>query len=426
MWRPYTPSAPPRPSLFLLVYKSKRLLVARPTSYDACLASTRQHFPEIPLNHNITFHTTDVDVCDGQLAEIPKNTWDIILPLLKSVTIKSEGPSIEQTSDGSDCHYTDSKEIEISILHKGSNNSFAIFVTPSTIMTEVFAAAESHFNTQEVDLYTSDLGISKTDTVEMLGLKNGDVIECMPVVLCRKPVIYLYSPSENFASVTLSLIRQWKFSVVYPVVPIKRVEGHLHEELEWKVRVCANGQLTEMNTGLDVAYLFWEARTDPSIPISPPQSPIIGHPSSDVEVFNPNDACLSDNDSVVISVDIVTPYLDTALKALGLHTEARTSFITYWLPEMLKHKHIALRFVPQSTYERAAPLKISPAPDIITRVFMLFKGVDEGLLSDWPLARDRAHRSADFWKDVVGVNYERSMDESLFRALEWGGMEVRH
>jgi hypothetical protein len=127
-------------------------------------------------------------------------------------------------------------------------------------MTEVFAAAESHFNTQEVDLYTSDLGISKTDTVEMLGLKNGDVIECMPVVLCRKPVIYLYSPSEIFASVTLSLIRQWKFSVVYPVVPIKRVEGHLHEELEWKVRVCANGQLTEMNTGLDVAYLFWEAR----------------------------------------------------------------------------------------------------------------------------------------------------------------------
>jgi hypothetical protein len=34
MWRPYTPSAPPRPSLFLLVYKSKRLIVARPTSYD--------------------------------------------------------------------------------------------------------------------------------------------------------------------------------------------------------------------------------------------------------------------------------------------------------------------------------------------------------------------------------------------------------
>ena len=98
---------------------------------------------------------------------------------------------------------------------------------------------------------------------------------------------------------------------------------------------------------------------------------------------------------------------------------------SYWLPEMLKHKHIALRFVPRSAYERAAPLKILPARDIITRVFMLFKGIDEGLLSDWPQAQDRAHRSADFWKGVAGINCERSMDVSLFRLLEWGGMEVR-
>ena len=58
---------------------------------------------------------------------------------------------------------------------------------------------------------------------------------------------------------------------------------------------------------------------------------------------------------------------------------------------------------------------------------MLFKGVDDGLLSDWPQARDRAHRSADLWKNVVGINCERytRMDESLLRVLEWGGMEVR-
>ena len=58
----------------------------------------------------------------------------------------------------------------------------------------------------------------------------------------------------------------------------------------------------------------------------------MGDPSSDREIFNPNDACLSDKDSVVISVDTVTPYLDTALKALGLHAEARTSFITFANP----------------------------------------------------------------------------------------------
>ena len=56
---------------------------------------------------------------------------------------------------------------------------------------------------------------------------------------------------------------------------------------------------------------------------------------------------------------------------------------------------------------------------------MLFKGLDEGpFLSDWPQAQDRAYCSADFWKDVVGINCERSMDELLLRVLEWGGMEV--
>ena len=154
----------------------------------------------------------------------------------------------------------DPEEIEISILHQGLGDLFTISVTPATHMTEVYAAAESHFNTQDIIFLKSNIFISKMGTVGMLDLKNGDVIECMPSLSGRKPVIYLYSPSEICASVTLSLIRQWKISAVYPVVPIKHVKGHLHEELEWKVRVCANGQLTEMNTGLDVAYLFWEAQ----------------------------------------------------------------------------------------------------------------------------------------------------------------------
>jgi len=93
---------------------------------------------------------------------------------------------------------------------------------------------------------------------------------------------------------------------------------------------------------------------------------------------------------------------------------------------ILKHNHVALRFLPQSVYEQAAPLKISPVPDVITRVFMLFTGVDEELLPQWPQAQERACHSADFWKDVAGVDCMCSLDESLFRVLEWGGMEVLH
>jgi hypothetical protein len=92
---------------------------------------------------------------------------------------------------------------------------------------------------------------------------------------------------------------------------------------------------------------------------------------------------------------------------------------------MLKHKYIALRFVAQAAYEQAAQLRITPAPDVVTRVFMLFRGVPVGGLGLWEAASARAAvADGAFWADVVGVNAARAADSGLFRVLEWGGMEV--
>src|SRR6266702_5444187 len=99
----------------------------------------------------------------------------------------------------------------------------------------------------------------------------------------------------------------------------------------------------------------------------------------------------------------------------------------YWLPDMLKHEYVALRFVTQDAYERAAPMHIAPAPDVVTRVFMLFRGVSVGDLGLWEAASARAAGAdgARFWADVVGVDATRAADSGLFRVLEWGGMEVQ-
>lgn len=101
----------------------------------------------------------------------------------------------------------------------------------------------------------------------------------------------------------------------------------------------------------------------------------------------------------------------------------------YWLPDMLKHEYIALRFVPQDVYERAAALHITPAPDVVTRVFMLFRGVAVDDLRLWEAASVRVAGTgagrARFWADVVGVDAARAVDGRLFRVLEWGGMEVQ-
>jgi hypothetical protein len=96
----------------------------------------------------------------------------------------------------------------------------------------------------------------------------------------------------------------------------------------------------------------------------------------------------------------------------------------YWLPSFLKHTHVALRFVPQISYSRAAQLEIVPRPDAVTRVFMLFKGVPEGRLAEWVNAIGRSTEDVKFWMQIVGVDVEKAEDEKLFRVLEWGGMEV--
>jgi len=71
-------------------------------------------------------------------------------------------------------------------------------------------------------------------------------------------------------------------------------------------------------------------------------------------------------------------------------------------------------------------MRISPAPDVVTRVFMLFRGVSPEDLGHWApaAARATAEDGATFWTEVVGIDAVRASDLTLFRVLEWGGMEV--
>ncbi|KAF6747244.1 hypothetical protein DFP72DRAFT_920337 [Ephemerocybe angulata] len=168
---------------------------------------------------------------------------------------------------------------------------------------------------------------------------------------------------------------------------------------------------------MEMSYLYWEAETTAKGLLSTPASPQLGGAVAE-ETFVPNRATLDASNSVVLEVAKMTPYLDSSLKALGLHVEVRTSFITYWLPSLLKHKHIALRFLPQSAYERAAPLTVEPTPsDVVARIFMLFKGIEETELGMWSDACERSAVDVSRWAG-------RMNDAGLFRVIEWGGREV--
>ncbi|KAG8951145.1 hypothetical protein FRC00_007415 [Tulasnella sp. 408] len=268
-------------------------------------------------------------------------------------------------------------------------------------------------------------------TLSECGIGPGSVVNLLPAV--RKPVVYLYPPEPTQVSVKLSLIPEWRFSVLYPYAPVEDItysEGRLlGQKTEWNVLARPDGTLTVIggdHAGVDAAYLFWEAQVAEGameIPDSPPAS----RPATPAIIrelaFIPGKTICSPSDSVLIRAKDVPKYLDKALQALTLNAEARTSFITFWLPSLVRHQFVALKFIPQASFERAAPLDIIPRPDVVTRIFMLFQGVKASDISHWQPAESRASESPELWRQVVGLE-DKEVDANAFRVVEWGGMEV--
>ncbi|KAF7291457.1 hypothetical protein MKEN_01489100 [Mycena kentingensis (nom. inval.)] len=212
------------------------------------------------------------------------------------------------------------------------------------------------------------------ETLQGCGLQTGSIVHLELRLRGGKPVVYLRAPKVMDATVRVSLVPEWSFSAIYPVAFVEKPEGSaLHHAVSWSVRVRADGTLVDKGTGTEVSYLFWEAETNAPDQLSPPPSPVLGS----IPGFRPAHAfeAFKRDSSVLLAIKRVPLYLDSALRELGLDTEARTSFITFWLPSLLPHAHVLLSFLSQAAYEKSAPLKVEPVPDATTRVFMVFRGV---------------------------------------------------
>ncbi|KAJ7762938.1 hypothetical protein B0H16DRAFT_1368503 [Mycena metata] len=420
-------------ALLILSNGTKRVLIPRPKSYKAAVDAARRHFPAIKAE-DIVFQTKDLAICDGELLDIAPESWELVIDSIKAISVVER----HECPQGSSPVIPSGKGLPPPLLAPSSDKLIINFyscdtvgkipsvtVKPTTPFRKIykFVAEKAGLDRDDFYLVFDGARFHEGQTPEDLNMCNGDYIDVGRTQRGGKPVIYLYSPTEIDAAVALTLTREWSFSAIYPVVPTKILPSSGRQRIQWNIRTHMDGNLTETTTALDVAYLFWEAHTNHGIPASPPASPV-AQQFSPGELFSPLTSDLCPADSVVIPVAEITPYLDKVLLVLGLHTEARTSFITYWLPSFLKHKHIALRFVPQAAYEAAAALDISPAPDVVTRVFMLFKGIaDDDAVGAWAGAR-AADDDGERWRRVVGLDAERAADASLFRVLEWGGMEV--
>ncbi|KAJ7177128.1 hypothetical protein C8R46DRAFT_1188738 [Mycena filopes] len=400
-------------TLLILSNGVKRVLIPRPKTHKAAIDAARRHFPAIKAE-DMVLQTKELEICEGELVDIAPESWELMVDSMTSISVverhecpQENKPVVPRTSTVAPPAPRPSPDTLVLNCNIGDEANLTVHLKYSTKLAAMFLfLAHKYGLTMDDYNATYDGGrISGEDTPQSLAMEDGDTIHFYKID----------------ATVALTLTREWSFSVIYPVVPTKILPSNGGQRIEWNVRTHLDGNLTETNTGLDVAYLFWEAHTNHGIPPSPPASPVLENFDT-TDCFSPLTSDLSPAGSVLIAVDSITPYLDKVLLALGLHTEARTSFITYWLPSFLKHKYVALRFVPQAAYEASAALDISPAPDVVTRVFMLFKGVTDDALNGWSEAD--AVNDGERWRQVVGVDVARAADATLFRVLEWGGMEV--
>ncbi|BGP35923.1 hypothetical protein JCM10296v2_007775 [Rhodotorula toruloides] len=265
--------------------------------------------------------------------------------------------------------------------------------------------------------YSRQIPISINEFATMRALKEvlmdreGIPPEQQRLIFRGKPVIYLFPPTSlDSATVSVTLTPEWHFCALCPVVdPVKGGSGETRAS--WTVSAQPDGSLVDLASGLELNYLFWEAEAYKTTSSAPSHF-----------AFDPSNPSLDASNGCTLPFTSFLAYLDKTLATLSLHTAARNDFVTFWLSHFTRIRdagqHIGFRFLAQADYERAARLDVDPKPDVITRVFLLFKGVGAEEAQEW-----KKPDGAD-WAKEVGIQVDKVKDKSLFRVLKWGGMEV--
>lgn len=179
-----------------------------------------------------------------------------------------------------------------------------------------------------------------------------------------KPVIYLYPEEETQVSVTLDFAGE--LTTTYPTYG----EG-------WQVTAKPDGTLIDAVDGKEYSYLFWEGTSQADYDLS---------------------------EGFVVAGDKTKDFLQETLAKLGLTPKEYNEFIVYWLPRMEQNAYNLITFQGEA-YNAQAKLTVSPEPDSVLRVFMVFQPLDA------PIEIPEPELPA----------FERSG----FTLVEWGGLELQ-
>jgi hypothetical protein len=185
-------------------------------------------------------------------------------------------------------------------------------------------------------------------------------------VECGKPVIYLYP--EETTDVNVQVAPNGGFTTTIPEYPVGG----------WNVQAKPDGTITSYDDGQVYPYLFWEGHAEG-----------FGYPE----------------EGFVFAQSEVEAGMTDVLTRFGMNEQETADFLEFWLPKMVETPYVFVTFADQRAFELAAPLKITPKPDSVLRVFMYFEGLD-------------APR-------VVEPLSIRPFVRKGFSVVEWGGVLVK-
>jgi hypothetical protein len=189
---------------------------------------------------------------------------------------------------------------------------------------------------------------------------------CMRPGTLDKPVIYLYPTHTEQVKVKLSYAAG--FSKTVPAYSAQN---------GWQVLAQPNGTLTNVADGRTYTYLYWEGRPAP--------------------------LHFDMTQGFVVAGAQTKTFFQAQLIRMGLNQNETNAFITYWLPKMDTNRYNLIHFAG-SEYTDYAKLTITPTPDSLLRVFMVFEPIQAPVKVS-PQSFPTFHR--------IG-----------FSAVEWGGTEL--
>ncbi|KAJ6226676.1 polyubiquitin 4 [Anaeramoeba flamelloides] len=257
--------------------------------------------------------------------------------------------------------------------------------------------------------------LAQDRTLRSYGIKENDLITCLLRLRGGKPIINLYdyrteqeileqnSRKLQISSVHLQLSKGIEFTSIFPKPQVKDQENN---SICWK-DITVQGQKESQQlifNNRKYAYLFWECdETDQQ------QQYMIKKKYENQQLQLSK--LLDDEFSFCVNIDEIAEFLAEKLSDIGLSLKERDDLITYWVPQLEQRQSvhwIQLQILDEtSQYSEIAKLEINPQPDVLRRIFVLFKPVPEKMLN---LGEN--------------LNVEPLVKRKGFVAVEWGGMII--